>query len=80
MQVEPKGAPLTMEIDTGASLLLISKATYSQLWTEREAPTLEKTFIRLCTYTGEELRLVGKAVVKVCYGSQEELLDLFVVE
>lgn len=69
VQVELQGAPLTMEIDTGAALSLISKATYSQLWPEQEAPTLEKTLIRLRTYTGEELKLVGKVVVKVCYGS-----------
>ena len=80
VRVEVEGAPLWMEIDTGAALSLISKTTYSQLWPEGRAPTLEKSPIRLCTYTGEELKLVGKAVVKVCVDNQEEVLDLLVVE
>ena len=41
---------------------------------------MEKSPIRLRTYTGEELKLVGKAVVKVCVENQEEVLDLLVVE
>ena len=80
VRVEVEGAPLWMEIDTGAALSLISKTTYSQLWSEGRAPTLEKLPIRLRTYTGEELKLVGKAVVKVCVENQEEVLDLLVVE
>ena len=80
VRVEVDGVPLSMEIDTGASLSLISQATYSQLWPEGGAPALEKSTIRLRTYTGEELKLVGKAVVKVCFENQEEVLELFVVE
>ena len=65
VSVEVDGSPLTMEIDTGAALSLISQTTYSQLSPEGGAPTLEKSPIRLCTYMGEELKLVGEAVVKV---------------
>ena len=39
-----------------------------------------KSPIRIRTYTGGELKLVGEAVVKVCYEKQEEILDLLVVE
>ena len=39
VRVEVEGAPLWMEIDTGAALSLISKTTYSQLWSEGRAPT-----------------------------------------
>ena len=80
MRVEVEGAPLSMEIDPGAILSLIIKITYSQLWPEGRAQKLEKSPIRQCTYTGEELKLVGKAVVKVCMESQEEVLDLLAVE
>ena len=80
VRVEVEGAPLWMEIDTGAALSLISKTTYSQLWPEGRAPTLEKSPIRLRNYTGEELKQVGKAVVKVCVENHEEVLDLLVVE
>ena len=78
MPVEVEGAPLSMEIDTGAALLLISETIYSQLWPESRVLTLEKSPIRLRTYTEEELKLVGKAVVKVCFENQ--VLDLLVVE
>ena len=79
VRVEVDGAPLSMEIDT-AALSLISQTTYSQLWPEGRAPMLEKSPIRLRTYTEEELKLVGEAVVKVCSEKQEEILDLLVVE
>ena len=80
VRVEVEGATLSMEIDTGAALSLISETTYSQLWPEGRAHTLEKSPIRLRTYTGEELKLVGKTMVKVCVENQEEVVDLLVVE
>ena len=80
VRVEVEGDPLSMEIDTGAALSLISEATHSQLWPKGRAPMLEKSPIRLRNYTGEELKLVGKAVVKVCVENQEEVLDVLVVE
>ena len=79
VRVEVEGAPLSMEINTSAALSLLSETTYSQLWPEGREPTQEKSQIRVLTYTGEELKLVGKAVVKVCFENQE-VLDLLVVE
>ena len=74
------GASLDMEVDTGAALSLISAATYSQLWPPGCAPQLSKPSVRLRTYTGEELKLVGEAVVQVQYQTQQEDLNLIVVE
>ena len=69
-----------MEVDTGAALSLISDATYKQLWPSVNAPQLRKPSIRLRTYTGEELQLVGEAVVWVQYQNQQEDLNLVIVK
>ena len=68
-----------MEIDTGSALTLISEATYSALWPKGNSPRLEPTPVRLRTYSGEELRVVGRAVVRVRCGEQVEDLGLVVV-
>ncbi|ETW98967.1 MAG: hypothetical protein ETSY2_41820 [Candidatus Entotheonella gemina] len=74
------GANLLMEIDTGSALTLISQTTFSALWPQEKSPHLESTSIRLRTYSGEELRVVGRAVVRVrCGGQVEEDLGLVVV-
>ena len=74
------GAPLRMEIDTGATLSLISEATYRRLWSAERAPPLSSTNVRLRTYTGEGLKVKGSASVTVECNSQQEDLNLLVVE
>ena len=64
----------------GSVLTLISQATFSKLWPGRKAPHLESTSVPLRTYSGEELRVVGRAVVRVRCGGQVEDLGLVVVE
>ena len=60
-----------MEIDTGSASTLISQATFPQLWPQGKSPSLLSTPIRLRTYSGE-LKVVGRAVVRVRYGGKEE--------
>ena len=57
--VTVEGATLQMEIDTGSALTLISQATFSKLWPEGQSPRLEGTTVRLKTYSGEELEVLG---------------------
>ena len=71
MSVDIDGATLLMEIDTGSALTLISQATFSTLWNQENSPRLENTSIRLRTYSGEELEVVGRAVVTVRCGREE---------
>ena len=78
--VEIQWATLHMEVDTGAALSLISETTYSQQWPPTHAPKLEKSLVMLRTYTGEELKLLGQADIKVQYGNQAADLHLLVVE
>ena len=68
--VTVNNAKLQMEIDTGSALTLISQATYSSLWPKGLSPPLLSTTVRLRTYSGEELKVLGRAVVEVRYGGQ----------
>lgn len=62
---------LDMEVDTGVSLSLISESTFKSLWTSSSAPTLQEMEVKLCTYTGEEIEVVGSvAVTAVARGQQ----------
>ena len=80
VQVTANEAPLKMEIDTGASVSLISRDTYRKLWPDQERrPKLQPSAQRLRTYTGQELDVQGSVTVAVTYGSQSEKLPLLVV-
>ena len=68
--------PVHMELDTGASISLISEQTWQKQL--REIP-LQQTDIRLRTYTGECINVLGQVLVKVEYGKQEVKLPLLVV-
>ena len=68
---------LTMEINTGASLSVISAETYKQKWPGRH---LQPSTVKLKTYTGEALRVLGSIEVKVCHGGQEAKLPLLVIQ
>ena len=71
-----EGSPLQMELDTGASVSIVSEKTWKAL---PQAPNLQRSPIKLKTYTGQELRVLGQATVQVQYGLQERQLPLVVV-
>ena len=62
-----------MEIDTGASLSLVSEATYQQQWPHK------RLLPRLHTYTGEPLNVRGSLLVDVQHNNQRVKLSLLVV-
>ena len=66
-----------MEIDTGASVSVVSKKTYELLFKKRE---LRKSSIRLSTYGGEPLSVLGEIVVDVCHGKKSANLPLLVID
>lgn len=72
------GAETTMELDTGATLSIISEKTYNALWSELK-PQLKPTPTRLRTYTGERIVVKGSINVDALYQSQQANLDLLVV-
>ena len=68
--------PVQMELDTGASFSVISESTYKRIC--KNEPLQEST-IRLNTYTGEAIQVLGKLAVKVSHGDQEAELWVQVV-
>ena len=71
--------PLTMELDTGAAYSLISEQTYKATWSEG-APSLQQSGVKLRTYTGEQVVVVGSVTVTVCYNMQVIELPLLIVK
>ena len=64
-----------MELDTGASLLLVNKQTYDKITNLQLQPT------DVQAYTGEVLQILGEAKVTcvVNYGEQTQQLVVYVV-
>ncbi len=70
---------LRMEVDTGASMSIISEQSYHQVFPAGQRPQQQSTRIRLCTYTGEVIKVLGVINVSVNYNSQRATLPLLVV-
>ena len=79
VQLSVAGRPLEMEVDTGASLSVISEEQYDYLFSEGQAPQLVESGIVLRTYTVEEVKPKGSCSVNVCYDGVEYSLPLLVV-
>ncbi|KAK4314476.1 hypothetical protein Pmani_014181 [Petrolisthes manimaculis] len=76
--MEVQSRYLTMQVDTGAAISLISKSTYKMMFS---GIPLEKFKKRLTTYTGQVIKVYGCAKVDVKYGDQRvSCLPLVVVE
>ena len=48
-----------MEVDTGASVSIISEEIYDHLWPNGKKPSLLESDITLRTYSGEQLAIKG---------------------
>lgn len=62
-----------MEIDTGASVSVMSQSTCQQLFGRKK---LEKTPIQLKTYSNAQLKVMGQLMVQVHHGEEEACLPL----
>ena len=69
---------LKMEVDTGASLSIVSEHTYNEL--SLVLGPLTPSNVNLLTYTGEKLKVLGSLNVQVQYNSQCLTLPLLVVQ
>ena len=74
------GVDLVMDIDTGASVSIISQQTFKELWGQDSHPALQHCGIRLRTCTGELLPIKGETQVEVHYKDQVKTLPLIVAE
>lgn len=77
MTLEINNHNLQMELDTGASLSLISSNTYSSLFS---GYSLDPSDIKLQTYSGEVIPVMGLFQVQVKHNQQDVTLPLLVVE
>ena len=68
---------MLMQLDTGASLFLMSESTFRELWPERN---LSPSQVRLCSYSGEPIPVLGSVDVTVTYKSQCHKVTLIVVK
>ena len=79
VQLALDGVPIRMELDTGASLSLINKASY-ELISQPGQAALEQPMVNLRTYTGEAVKMLGSTTVEVKYGEQCTHLTVHVVD
>ncbi|KAL5488914.1 hypothetical protein EMCRGX_G017932 [Ephydatia muelleri] len=74
------GKALEMEVDTGASVSRISERTFKTHWRkEDKRPTLKRAAVKLSSYTGEAIKVIGAIDVAAGYQDQREKLRLIVV-
>ena len=64
IQIEDQS--VSMEIDTGARLSLVSEATYREKWPDK---SLEQSGKKLYSYSGEAIPVLGSMTVGVTYKS-----------
>ena len=70
--------PVRMEVDTGATLSIMSHNTY--LETEETAPPIESNNAKLSTYTGQRIAVVGTVDVNAEYHGQTARAELVIVD
>ena len=73
------GTPITMTLDTGASVNVISEKTY---YSQLSHLQLNRSELLLRTYTGEAIKVCGQTKVRVTctYKDQQHNLQLVVVK
>jgi len=68
---------ISMEVDTGSAVTLVSEYTFKNKWPDTP---LQTSSIKLHTYTNESLQVLGQIEAKVEYNKQKAQLPLIVVE
>ena len=76
LEVELDEEPVHMEIDTGASVSILSSATYEEKFT---AKPLQASPVKLRTYVDKPLQNLGYISAQVKHNSQEMQLPVLVV-
>ena len=71
------GQSITMELDTGSAVSIIPASIFKDIFNDLE---LQPTKIQLRTYSGQQLRTLGKAKVDVQINGQRAQDDLYVVD
>ena len=77
LNVSIQGKTIAMELDTGAALSLISEDTYQRVFPDM---ALQESSIKLKSYSGEDIPVLGQVEVLVKCNQQEQNLPLLVVK
>ena len=80
VELKLNGAPISIELDTGAGISIVSKNTYNQLWPESERPPLQTSIVHLKAYTGEKLPVLEVTDVVAEYQQQSERMQLHIID
>ncbi|XP_039887198.1 uncharacterized protein K02A2.6-like [Simochromis diagramma] len=78
MQID--GKKVNFEIDTGCCLTVMNEATIRETGKDSKPPSLQPIQIKLETYTGDPVKVIGATRVSVKYKQQKKHLPLVVVE
>ena len=76
LMVDLAGSQVQMELDTGAAVSIVSEKTYH---TQLSSWPLESASVKLKTYGGEPIQVLGKLTLPVKYENQSHNLPLYVV-
>ena len=71
--------PVDMELDTGASLSIINYSTFNKLQKNDKRLSLKPTQVKVRTYTGEMIAVMGLVEVNVEYNAKSFKQPVFVV-
>ena len=77
VNVQVNGVPVSMELDTGAAVSVMSQQQQKELFPTAQ---LQPSKVILRTYTAQSVGVVGTLPVKVVYEEQEKDLSLFIVQ
>ena len=76
--IKVNGKPVAMEIDTGASVTVVGEDTFKTIQEGDSSVELQRTTVRLRTYTGEAIPVQGSALVTVQHNGRSLTLPLIV--
>ena len=80
VKVNINNVNLQMEVDTGATLSIISEKTYKRLWPiKRLTPLLKYSDITWKMYAGEQIEVLGSIDINATYLNQKKQLLFLVV-
>ncbi|CAC5386472.1 unnamed protein product [Mytilus coruscus] len=77
VQINVNECEIAMEIDTGASVSIMSEDTYKKY---KSKFRIEQTSAELRTYMGEQIPVIGRAIVNVNYKKESAKLPILIVK
>lgn len=71
VEVALNNVPVTMEVDTGASVSVISHPTYLKIQEQVQVAPLQPSSVKLKSYTGDAIPVLGTAALQARYNTQQ---------